>query len=139
MRSNGYISSETFTGHPQDYLLTNDFFIDSYDPYIYKNAQTFGIFRFYFTEVALYVNEAHLVSENDFHHNYCVKGCAYSASGNKAQQIVFELNTYAYHVAQSGGAVFDAEYNFDLKDNGKVLMLQFFKSESITNTVGGAI
>ena len=55
----------------------------------------------------------HNITGNTFSYNFCFKGCAYNARGDKIQQIIFENNRYEYMVASKSGAVLSGDgYNF---------------------------
>lgn len=84
MRNNGFISAEVKTGHPDSVVLLGEQESTQfpYTQYIYTNAQTYGIFKFVFEGRDLDSAKTHVVRRNKFTHNYCMKGCAYTAMGS---------------------------------------------------------
>ena len=79
-----------------------------------------------------------MIKRNDFHHNFCLYGCAYKAEGDKYNKMLFEGNTYEWQLASDAGAVFDGS-DYDLKETTKLYQAQMFVNETIRHSVGGAI
>ena len=98
----------------------------------------YGIFMFTFEGSDLPPGETHMIRRNQFTHNFCLKGCAYTAIGSTFQQLRFEANQYSYMVALESGAVFNGE-GYSLQSSDHKIFVQSFYEEQISNTVGGAI
>ena len=103
--------------------------------YLYINSQQNGIFGLVFKKHEV-TADYHQFSNNQFYYNFCNYGCAYFLEGEKAQQIYFYNNSYAYMIAQ--GATVYTGYYFALS-RSKAPFFQMFNSERFENIVGGTL
>lgn len=105
---NGYLSNTEISNHPESRARQWKEINFPFDEYIFDLAQNSGIFTFDFWNHDVPMLHAHTISDNKFEHIYCLRGCAYSARGSRAQQFNFQHNTYKYMVSKYSGAVFDS-------------------------------
>lgn len=68
--------------------------INPYTAYLHSNSQKNGVFGLVFEQHEIALGRYHLFRGNYFTHNFCYQGCSYYIKGDKAQQLLFESNTY---------------------------------------------
>lgn len=137
---NGRLTTQTVQNNPSaDKRVWKEAYFP-FEEYIFDLAQTSGIFTFEFKNHDMPEESAHLIQYNTFKHIYCLRGCAYSARGDKIQQFAFSNNDYSFMVSKFPGAVFDGS-NLSMPPSNEYsqVWLQTYIKEKIHNTFGGAI